>query len=286
VPTVLRASLRCAALASALIILHVTAVVARAAAFDESTSSGCVAAVVYAECSGSLVILTPPSWSSSGNTGDSRAVAPEPNTSIPPNPVSLPRLVQGAGGPCVGFLTFGASGPLSAPRRANIQQITDLFLQSYALCPNAAVPAVLVSPAVRAARFWETIPLPGPKPSVPPGFAITGKLAYLVTNGTVSPPAFHQGTVVGALSISAHGSYQVDWGDGSASGPYSTEGLPYPNGIITHTYDNVGTYTLTVTETWTANWSLGTAAGTLQALHTEGVIERFPVQQLQAVITG
>jgi hypothetical protein len=146
--------------------------------------------------------------------------------------------------------------------------------------------AVAVDPAVVAARFWETIPLPAPKPTVPPGYAITGKPAYLVTNGQLAPSTFHQQTVVGALHISARGAYEVDWGDGSVTGPYSYEGLPYPNGNIAHTYDNVGYFTVTLTETWTATWSLGAAAGTLQQLRTQGVINAFPVRQLQAVITG
>jgi hypothetical protein len=162
-----------------------------------------------------------------------------------------------------------------------------MFVAAYGLCPGAGVPAaVAVNPAVVAARFWETIPLPVPKPVVPPGYAITGKPAYLVTNGTVAPPGYGQQTVVGALHITARGAYEVNWGDGAVTGPYTSEGLAYPNGSIVHTYDNVGTDTVTVTETWSATWKLGAAGGTLQQLRTQGVINAFPVQQLQAVITG
>ena len=145
---------------------------------------------------------------------------------------------------------------------------------------------VAVSPAVIATRFWETIPLPAPKPAVPPGFAITGKPAYLVTHGQVAPAAFNQQTVVGALHITARGTYEINWGDGSVTGPYAAEGRPYPNGNIAHTYDNVGTDTITVTETWTATWELGAAGGTLQQLQTRGTVAAFPVRQVQAVITS
>ena len=108
----------------------------------------------------------------------------------------------------------------------------------------------------------------------------------MVTGGQVAPPAFSQQTVVGALNVSAKGTYEVNWGDGTVTGPFAAEGVAYPNGNIAHTYDNVGTYTVTVNETWTATWHLGAAAGTLQQLHTQGVIAAFPVRQLQAVITG
>ncbi|MGH9059923.1 MAG: hypothetical protein ACRDZY_10470, partial [Acidimicrobiales bacterium] len=120
----------------------------------------------------------------------------------------------------------------------------------------------------------------------PPGFALTGKPAYLVTGGTVAPPPYSQATPLGPLQIVAHGSYTIGWGEGTTSGPYDTEGLPYPHGNIAHTYDNVGGYTVTVRETWTATWTLGGAGGTLQQLHTDGAIPGFPARQVQAVITN
>ena len=137
-----------------------------------------------------------------------------------------------------------------------------------------------------AEQFWDTIPLPVPRPSIPPGYAITGKPAYLVTNGTLAPKAFQTTTILGPLSVTAHGSYTVHWGDGAVSGPIETEGLPYPHGNIAHTYDNVGTVTVTVDEAWTATWSLAGAGGTLTRLRTEGTIPNFVIRQIQAVITS
>ena len=128
-----------------------------------------------------------------------------------------------------------------------------------------------------------------PHPSIPPGYAITGKLAYLVTDGTLTPAHYQRATPLGPLTITARGSYFVDWGDGTLptwSGPYRQEGGPYPGGQVFHTYDFTGTVNVTVREVWTATWALGPAHGALSALHTTGTVPGFPVRQLQAVITN
>ncbi len=113
--------------------------------------------------------------------------------------------------------------------------------------------------------------------------------AYLVTDGTLAPAPYQEPTPLGPLTITAHGSYRVDWGDGTAptwTGPYAREGSPYPNGTITHTYDNVGTVTVTIQEVWTASWRLGAATGHLTGLHTTATIPDFPIHQIQAIVTG
>lgn len=120
---------------------------------------------------------------------------------------------------------------------------------------------------------------------MPPGYAITGKTAFLVTGGTTTPPAWTNPTPLGTLTVTAHGSYRINWGDGMTSGPYASEGLPYPNGTITHTYDAVGHVQVTITEQWTATWSLGAANGALTQLQTTGTIGDLPIQQVQAVLT-
>jgi hypothetical protein len=145
------------------------------------------------------------------------------------------------------------------------------------------------NPATLAVRFWQTIPLPVPKPTIPPGYAITGKVAYLVTNGTTAPAAYAENTPIGQLTIQATGEYLVDWGDGTQpvwTGPYPAEGQPWPSGQITHTYDNVGTYSIELREQWTAVWHLAGAAGDLGGLVTGATIPGFRAEQLQAVITN
>lgn len=156
-------------------------------------------------------------------------------------------------------------------------------------CPPSRTRPAPVDPAALALQFWKTIPLPVPQPSIPPGYAITGKPAYLVTHGQTSPATYVFTTPIGLLKITAHGRYSVDWGDGSSptwTGPYSTEGQPWPQGDITHTYEFVGSYNVLVTEGWSATWALAGASGTLGGLRTTAEVAGFPVQQVQAVITN
>ena len=134
-----------------------------------------------------------------------------------------------------------------------------------------------------ARRYWEEVVLPQPRPEIDPGRAITGKLAYLETNGQTRT-IYTNSTIFGPLEIIATGTYMVDWGDGETSGPHTLEGKPWPDGHITHEYEHVGSYDIVVTEKWTATWRLGGESGVLRELETEGQINDFPVQQLQAVI--
>lgn len=138
-------------------------------------------------------------------------------------------------------------------------------------------------PAAIAARYWEEIPLPKPQPYVAPGWAITGKLGYLETNGELRH-VYTNSTPVGPLEIVATGAYYVDWGDGESTGPHTREGKPWPEGEITHDYVWAKTYDIVVTERWTATWSLGGKSGTLRELRTSGMIDDFPARQIQAVI--
>ena len=202
----------------------------------------------------------------------------------PPVPLLNP---NGKGGMCLTYTTNPSATTPAALAYLNLT-IKNL-LATYPPCPPAAAPAApppAVTPQQLAAQFWDTIPLPAPQPSIPPGYAVTGKLAYLVTDGTLAPNVYQTTTILGPLSVTAHGSYTVHWGDGATSGPYNSEGRPYPNGNISHTYDNVGTVTVTVDESWTATWSLGGAGGTLTRLQTEGTIHNFLIRQIQAVITS
>lgn len=145
------------------------------------------------------------------------------------------------------------------------------------------VPVPVETAAMVAARVWAEIPLPSPDPRIAPGRAITGKLAYLETRGDIRH-VHRRDTVFGPLEIDAVGTYTVDWGDGTTTGPHSFEGRAWPNGQITHEYATVGTYNVVVTEKWTANWSLDGQSGVLRTLQTTGRINGFPVEQIQAVI--
>lgn len=158
------------------------------------------------------------------------------------------------------------------------------YLARLAPCPapvrRAASPA---SPAaVLAERFLQEVPLPAPVPKIAPGRAITGLPAFLETNGATTH-AFSRTTPFGAMAIAAAGQYRVDWGDGTTTGPHAIEGMPWPEGQIAHTYQNVGAYDVTVTQEWTATWQVGDQSGVIDGLATTARIGSFPVGQIQSV---
>jgi hypothetical protein len=160
--------------------------------------------------------------------------------------------------------------------------------QEYPPCPEQprapGEPEPAVTRAMVAARAWEQrVVLPRPSPRIAPGRAITGKLAYLETQGQTTH-VHTEDTMFGPLRIQATGSYRVSWGDGSQTGPHSHEGAPWPDGHITHEYRDIGTYDIVVTQHWTAEWSLGGERGLLRTLQTSGRITAFPVEQIQAVV--
>lgn len=194
------------------------------------------------------------------------------------------------GKPCAttGYVEEGVAPPdersLADPNPYNsVWQV----LETYPPCPQQprapGEPAPVETRAMVAARYWENIPLPKPRPSIAPGRAITGKMAYLETKGEIAH-TYTNGTVFGPLTIVAKGSYRVDWGDGTTTGPHSLEGKPWPDGQITHDYINIGAYDVVVTEKWTAAWSLDGESGIPRTLQTTGTIDDFPVEQIQAVI--
>lgn len=215
------------------------------------------------------------------------ANTPLPSGGAPAPPVTLAwYVVAGPNGPCMVF------GPATSGSTASIIMWQQPI--QFPLCPpppaTPATPSGAPQPpsaAGLAVHFWRTIPLPVPRPDIPPGYAICGKEAYLVTNGTTTPAPWSEATPLGTLSVKASGSYLVNWGDGSGwSGPYPFEGEPYPDGRITHVYDVAGTYNVTVEESWTATWSLGGAAGTLGGLHTTATIDGFQARQLEPVLNS
>jgi hypothetical protein len=140
-----------------------------------------------------------------------------------------------------------------------------------------------VTPLIIALNHWARVPLPRPKPWIAPGRAITGKPAYLETQGSVAY-TYRSDTVFGVLEIVAHGSHYVDWGDGVSTGPYTTGGSPWPKGNIVHEYQDVGVFDVVVTTKWVATWRLATDRGELAPTETTGRLEAFPVHQIQAVI--
>jgi hypothetical protein len=126
------------------------------------------------------------------------------------------------------------------------------------------------------------LPLPEPEPEIDPGYAITGLRAYLEMGNDVTHDFGAIDTVLGRLRVTATSTYTVDWGDGTTTGPHTNPGGPYPSGSITHLYQSTGQVDVTVTQNWTASWSLAGESGTVTGLVTTGVIDDFVVQQVQA----
>lgn len=247
-------------------------------------------------CIGEIDANTPPA---SSNKTSANPVASS-NTASGPTKVYVPynRLVTGPdGNPCVttAYVEKGTPMPNELllvdpnPRETNIPITgSDLaILEKYPPCPAQPLAPGQTAPvetaAMVAARYWEQAALPTPGPKIAPGRAITGKLVYLETWGQLEQ-TYNDSTILGPLNIEARGSYTIDWGDGTQSGPLTFEGTAWPDGRITHDYLNAGLYNVVVTEKWTALWQLGDESGVLRPLQTSGRIDNFPVQQIQAVI--
>ncbi|MGI9034238.1 MAG: hypothetical protein ACR2HY_11325 [Acidimicrobiales bacterium] len=215
--------------------------------------------------------------------GGARSFSPPSNTAT----VVWPREVTGPDGkPCIIAVPVAMPKPVSQLDKDFAEELWGLYIKENPngrMCPGQNR-APGLSPEVIAVSFWKDIPLPAPAPHIAPGWMITGKTAYLETNGTLAH-TYRQDTPFGPLEIAATGRYMVDWGDGTGrTGPYALNGAPWPDGQITHVYIDVGHYNVVVTEEWSATWRLGDETGTLSGLSTVGRIDNFRVEQIQAVI--
>lgn len=188
------------------------------------------------------------------------------------------------GSPCfgVGSQVFGTA--------AEAQQATGIATGFGAIplgvagCQARGAGAV-VEPEEVALEFWKQADLPVPRPEIAPGWAITGKTAYLETNAAPTAAFSWDIPGFGILTVDAGSALTVDWGDGSGARSYdSALSGPWPEGGITNVYGDIGVVDVVVTQEWTARWSLGGATGTLGGLATSGVLDDFEVRQIQAVI--
>lgn len=135
-----------------------------------------------------------------------------------------------------------------------------------------------------AASFWFEVALPHPVPRIAPGWAITGKRAFLEV-GMPLETKFEQATPLGPLLIDASASISVDWGDGTRTRAARTAGGPWPDGDLTHTWTSSGTVDVVVRAHWTARWTLGPYRGSLDRISTAATLERFVVREVQGLRT-
>jgi hypothetical protein len=248
-----------------------------------SVSSTAPTAPNSALCHGTLAAgsstntgATPVGLVSNGGGTTSAGKKYEPYDKVVPGPdgtgcVTTGYKEVGTGRPADGAVPIGEqqfpNGTVSDPTFSSRAVDYNNVYQDYPPCPEQprapGEPAPVVTRAMVAARYWEQVPLPYPKPAI----------------------TYTNDTIFGPLQIVSTGRYYVDWGDGKGeTGPYSVEGGAWPDGRITHQYTHVGTYNIQVTEKWVGQWQLGGESGTLRTLETSGTIANFPVQQIQAVI--
>ncbi|HET9444279.1 MAG TPA: hypothetical protein VFO65_13195 [Acidimicrobiales bacterium] len=186
------------------------------------------------------------------------------------------------GGLCA-FLYNVPGDPRS--RQADVyEQLALRLVPRYGACSNSPVRrGGAPAPAVLAAQVWrEQVQLPAPALTIAPGFALTGKPAYL----EIATPRRVQASYEAlgeSVFIDATGVLDVDWGDGTVETGLTRHGGPWPEGDISHVYTHVGDLTVTATLRWTATWRVGQSSGRIDdGLLTTGALP-LEIRQLQAV---
>ena len=186
------------------------------------------------------------------------------------------------GGRCV-YLFNRPGDPLGSEAAEN--ELRSLRLvPAHGVCSNSPVaPRARPTPGVAAALAWERqVQLPEPALHIAPGWALTGKTAYLEVTGPRDLNRQYEALGY-PIAIDATSTLDVDWGDGTVERGIRRRGGPWPDGDITHVYTDLGTYTVTVTQRWTANWRVGTQQGVIaDRLVTTGSLQ-LEARQVQAV---
>lgn len=169
-------------------------------------------------------------------------------------------------------------------------QTWNVLAGSYPLCQykqGASKTKVHLDPGQIVTTYWnQTIVnrLPSLNYSIPPGYALTGLPAFLVSN-CVLTRTFYDHTPVGTAQIQAQGQIWIRWNsDLSWAGPYTSCGTPWPSGTIFHVYDYSGQATISVKETWSAQWTLNGSAGTLSGLEKSAPTSTISIKSLYSEI--
>ncbi len=111
-----------------------------------------------------------------------------------------------------------------------------------------ACPATPPDPRQLLPGAWDQVRPPPPAPlQVDPGWALTGMPAYLEIGG----PNPANRTLLG-FAISMYPRYVVHWGDGATTDAGSSQGGPWPDGDVTHTYRDAGHVQIVVEAYWHA----------------------------------
>jgi hypothetical protein len=143
-----------------------------------------------------------------------------------------------------------------------------------------------------AKSYFSSIQLPVPQPEISaPNGGICGVTHSLDLHIPVEKLYETDGTAFGDVDMHIYGRVNVDWGDGTPFGQYTTSGAPYPNSQISHVWTTKGFYNIAVTVSWDADVVIGPYNGQtyevdLTGLTTTGGIQNWRVWEAQAVITS
>jgi hypothetical protein len=193
----------------------------------------------------------------------------------------VPRMLTGPDGEdCYGLVASSANGPRYYTNY-EFQQLT-----TAQPCPTTdgdEADVAPINPRAEAEAFWASVPLDDFTVDIPPGHAITGLPAYVVTDSTLTR-SFEYIGLSGPVRITARAELRIDWGDGTRTGPHHSPGRPYPNGDVGHTYTHRGHYDIVVTQHWTGTWRSAGGTGPLAERPVTTRIEDYPVREVQAVV--
>lgn len=156
-------------------------------------------------------------------------------------------------------------------------------------CPSDPPPVLSAAVARELVRGIVEDHLPRPEPEIPPGWALTGMPAYLVTHHELHyGPASHTVNLDPfpvTVEITAEAVTIVDWGDGTVT-THNVAGDPWPDGLVHHTYRDEDVVTVTVTDVWHVEFrvtSPTTISDSLEAELEPRTIDDLEVRQIQAI---
>lgn len=156
-------------------------------------------------------------------------------------------------------------------------------------CPPSTGPELDAREAREAMVTLLTQRLPRPQLYIAPGYGLAGMPAYLESGRGLSlapaPIEVTLSTGPANATFRGAGTYTVDWGDGTVTGPHEAVGAPWPDGTVTHTYVDSGTYEVRVRDRWAVTFTVeGLPPQTVQ-LSLDAAPLIFEVRERTAVRT-
>jgi hypothetical protein len=125
--------------------------------------------------------------------------------------------------------------------------------------------------------------LPQPTLRVEPGYAVTGLRAYLQIGSPDHLPFVFQGFHNAVSMACSWTGFDVAWGDGTVDNGVTSTGGPWPDGNVTHVYQQASRDDdLAVTEHWACPWHDQIGGAGLLDLQTRSDLP-LEVREIQTV---